>query len=175
MFCSKCGAKVKSGTKTCPECGSKIVNSQPSYIEHTMLWHKFLIYFVLWFGAAVNLANGIAYFYAAKSMSTMLINPVVNIHHMQILDVVMGVVLILQAAFAIYTRFQLAAFKAKAPWLLIAFYALGGIINFGFSVATSFITEGVTFYDEFVSLAVAAIMCVINYVYFKNRADLFIN
>lgn len=175
MFCTKCGTKVKSGIKTCPECGSKIINSQSSYIEHTMLWHKFLIYFVLWFGAVVNLANGIAYFYAAKSMSTMLINPVINIQHMQILDVVMGVVVILLAAFAIYTRFQLAAFKTKAPKLLIAFYALGGVINFGRSVALSFITEGVTFSDQVVSLAVAAIMCVINYVYFKNRADLFVN
>lgn len=173
MFCSKCGLKVKNGTKTCTECGSSIKN-QPSYIQHTMLWHKFLIYFVLWIGAIINLTNGIAYFFAAKSMSNM-VNPVINVHRMQILDVVVGIILILLSAFTIYTRFQLAAYKAKAPCLLIAVYALGGIITMCYSFALTFVTEGVTFYDEFASLAVAAIMCVINYIYFKNRADLFVN
>ena len=173
MFCSKCGAKVKSGAKVCHECGSAVKN-QPTYIQHTMVWYKLLIYFVLWVGAIINLTNGIAYFLASKSMENM-VNPTINVPYMQVLDIVMGVLMILLSAFTIYTRFQLAAYKARAPWLLISIYALGGIVNIGYSFALTFVTEGVTLYDEFASLAVSAIMCIINYVYFKNRADLFIN
>ena len=99
MFCSNCGTKVKNGTKNCPECGSAI-KIQPPYIQHTMLWHKFLIYFVLWVGAIINLTNGIAYFLASKSMENVL-NPVINIHRMQVLDIVMGVLMILLSAFTI--------------------------------------------------------------------------
>ena len=65
--------------------------------DYPMKWHKFLIYFSLWFGALANVVSGLRYItgtvYGADSERVYSVFP-----SMKSIDLVMGVILICMAA-----------------------------------------------------------------------------
>ena len=156
----------------------------PAPVNYSLKWHKFLIYFALWAGALICIAT------AGRVMSGQIY---VDNGDMSIVDtlyrmypalkgmgIVFGALYILQAIFMIYTRFQLAKFKAGAPKKLLLVYAINLVLGFGLYIALSSIThvslgEFVSGSD-FVSMFAGPIVIIIaNKIYYDKRAELFVH
>ncbi|MBQ6774314.1 MAG: hypothetical protein IJP48_09680 [Synergistaceae bacterium] len=83
-------------------------------------WHKCMIYFLLWAGAAVSLIEALVLLSGANKGLVYLMYP-----SMQSIDIAYSLVLIALSAYQVYTRFQLAAFKRGAPRKLLLVYLAG--------------------------------------------------
>ena len=146
--------------------------------DYPMKWHKFLIYFSLWFGALANVVSGLRYItgtvYGADSERVYSVFP-----SMKSIDLVMGVILICMAVFALITRFALAGFKAKGPGYLQAYYLLSPVIGIGYILLTSSVTHlpfsqlGGT--DLWASAAIGIAFFIANKTYYNKRRMLFCN
>lgn len=134
-YCSNCGAKAEG--KYCSVCGTPIevekhtsssannykspyvmeisskASGQPAYnpgadvANYPMKWHKFMIYFWLWFCAVVDFINGVNF---------------IQISEYSALFGLSGVALIATAVYGIYARFRLAKFKEDGPKQLLYYY-----------------------------------------------------
>ncbi len=140
-----------------------------------MGWYKFLIYFALWLGSVLNLWNGI-------QMATGLVysDDAAIVYgylpSLRIVDILYGALLLLCAAFGIYTRFMLAQFRKIGPTCLYALYAAIIVLPLGYAVLVSaLIGANVLESDTLASAATSAVMLVVNIVYFRARKDLFVN
>ena len=134
-YCSNCGAKVEG--KFCANCGtakevekhtsssannykspyvteiSAKASRQPAYnpgadaANYSMKWHKFMIYFWLWFCAVVDFINGVNFIQISEYSS---------------LFGLTGIVFIATAVYGIYVRFRLAKLKTDGPKKLLYYY-----------------------------------------------------
>ena len=143
-----------------------------------MKWFKFLIYFSLWAGAVLNLISGIAmmsgssYEGAADLVYAMF-------DGLQGLDTFCGLYAIALAAFGIFVRFQLAGYKKKAPLMLMILYiaaaAYGLIYIIGINaILPSYVLEAVDTTSMYSSMISSGVMVIINHIYFKKRAHMFV-
>ena len=149
--------------------------------SYPLKWHKFLIYFGLWVGAlygglysAWRLFSGTIYGYSGEAASVYAVFP-----DMKTVDCVFGVLYLLYAAFAIYTRFQLAGFRAEAPGKLTIMYVFSLALQLIYMGVTSFVS-GIGITELFgsnvaASLIGAMVGIVINRAYYSKREALFVN
>ena len=154
-------------------------NTQP---DMPMKWHKFLIYFGLWLGAIGGIGNGIMMLtgahYTQQGGSPEMVYS--RFPGLKTVDVLFAIIYIGVAIWAIYTRFQLAGYKAGAPGKLLALYIMSfamGIIYaiVGASVihvSVSTVLSGSSIIGSIVGTIVAV---VINNIYYGKRAHLFVN
>lgn len=154
-------------------------DSQPPQQEYPLGWHSFLIYFSLWAGGVMNILNAIGvlsgFFYQSGGYS-MAYEVYFMYPDLKTLDYLYGMSLIAIGGFFIYVRFQLAGFRRGAPKLLIGLYVAATAISLIYSVAVSSIVgASVADTSSIGSLLGSVIMIVINYVYYRNRASLFVN
>ena len=152
---------------------------QPT-VDMPMKWHNFLIYFSLWVSAVMNVRNGFMMFtgahYGGENEARMVYN---FFDGLKSVDVIMGLLFIGMAVFAIVTRFSLAKFKEKGPKLLLAVYALNAVLSLGYPLLASAVT-GMALSELMDSSAVgnivgAVVMIFINKTYYDKRAHLFVN
>lgn len=124
--CRLCGNRLDPNQPNCPACGTpvgKVLQPEDLAPQRGMKFFKFLIYFFLWAEAVGALLTGLRYLFGnALGPDTQYIYseyPQISTTHIGF-----GIFYIAYAAFAIFTRFALARYRAIGPKLLIAYYAL---------------------------------------------------
>ena len=180
MFCPQCGKDV--GEKSfCPQCGAavsaeaieKVGNEAPAM---PMKWFKFLIWFTLFVAALSNLVTGLNMLTGNQYEG--LANRVYALFKdLKTVDMLFGLLMIGLAAFAIYTRFRLSGFYKNGPLLLNIVYGANAGIGLIYLIAADAATKGVLNLDyssAIISLVTSIAMIIINAVYFKKRAHLFV-
>lgn len=205
MFCSKCGAQLPEGTNFCTRCGTSTQTTgggttgtsqsgtytPPVYTRPTenpyvayrpepqqpafpMKWFKFTIYFQLFANAVLNLFNAFSSL-LGLSYGTYAEDVYFAYPGLHSLDIIMGILYLLLAAFAIFTRFQLAGFKKRGPTLLYVFLAANLVLLLFYVVAASVVTAtnlvSVTIVSNTVTMVV---LLVCDYIYFTKRQELFV-
>lgn len=140
-----------------------------------MKWFKFLINFALWASAVLNVWNGIqlvtGLVYAGDAELVYAYLPTLRVY-----DIAYGVLLLACAAFAVFTRFQLARFRKIGPACLYTLYIVQELVGIAYAAVTSFlIGQSTVEGDALVSTATVAVMVLINVVYFRKRRHLFVN
>ncbi len=205
MFCGKCGNMIPDGQAFCNFCGAPMNARQPNYQQPAyqqpvqpvnvqtpistakpMGWFKFLIYFLLWASAVLNLVSGIMAMTGAQyeiyGNSAEVVYYVLP--DLEGLDIFCGIACIALAGLAIYTRFALAGYKAIGPKLLTVLYCASMVVALIYAISAVSIIEEVagTLYDtsEFTSQVwsqaiVSTMMIVINSAYFNKRKEMFKN
>ena len=154
------------------------VQQQPAL---PMKWYKFLIYFALFAGGILNFIQGINYItgdvYAAQSNLQVTAETVYSFYGngLKVVDILFGVLLMLLGVFQIFTRFQLARYKKKAPlYINIVYGAMAGI-EFLYFILTKCVGVDATLSTVIAGGIAYSIVFLCNYVYFKKRKHLFVN
>ena len=143
-----------------------------------MKWHKFVIYFGLFFGALIDLILGISVIsgmiYSRYGIEPELVYDVFS--GLKTLDVAVGLCCIALAVFFLVTRFQLSGMKKRGPVCLYCIYALNFILSLIYVILASDIIGEPIYDGEIIAmLAAYLVMLVLNVVYYKKRESLFIN
>lgn len=175
-------------------------NGQPVYQNPTpvyqpqdptmlpMKWYKFLIYFVLFAGAVMDIIAAIAvvtgalynFQFTAQNGFEYHASTAGLVYHkyqgLQAVDIIYGVLCVADAIFAIYTRFSLSSFKRNGPTCVLIRYALSAAIPLLYTFAVTAITGATAVSSSIVStVVVATVMIFVNRIYFNKRKALFIN
>lgn len=201
MYCSKCGAQAADGASFCANCGAPLNAQnnrsaqgperndwqQPAYgtysqpvPEQGMKWHKFLVYFSLWFGAIANFWNGIqaitGLHYKGNAEAVYRMIP-----EMKLPDVVFGILCIVIAVLMVITAVSLLRFKASGPKKLISTYVAAVAVTLIYVIWSSVILSrygadiGMGLSSYVISLVISVIMIFVNRNYYQKRAHLFVN
>lgn len=154
----------------------------PGYAgDYPMAWFKFLIYFMLFANAAINIFTAVTYLtgsvYLGEDMTMSDVEALYMFYPTaKMIDVIYGVLLIALAAYAIFTRFQLSGFKRRGPFLFILMYVLNLVIGLLYSISIMFTLEAGLL--DFISLVppiiTSVVMIFVNVVYFRKREELFV-
>ena len=154
----------------------------PGYAgDYPMAWFKFLIYFMLFANAAINIFTAVTYLtgsvYLGEDMTMSDVEALYMFYPTaKMIDVIYGVLLIALAAYAIFTRFQLSGFKRRGPFLFILMYVLNLVIGllYGISIMFTFETGLLGFISFVPSIITSVVMIFVNVVYFRKREELFV-
>lgn len=148
---------------------------------YPMAWFKFLIYFMLFANAVINIFTAVTYLtgsvYLGEDMTMSDVEALYMFYPTaKMVDVIYGVLLIALAAYAIFTRFQLSGFKRRGPFLFILMYVLNLVIGLLYSISIMFTLEAGLL--DFISLVppiiTSVVMIFVNVVYFRKREELFV-
>ena len=161
----------RSHSKPCPGYGG----------DYPMAWFKFLIYFMLFANAAINIFTAVTYLTGSIYLDEDMTMSDVEVLYMfyptaKMIDVIYGVLLIALAAYAIFTRFQLSGFKRRGPFLFILMYVLNLVIGLLYSISIMFTLEAglLDFISLVPSIITSVVMIFVNVVYFRKREELFV-
>ena len=178
MFCPQCGKDV--GDKSfCTQCGAAVSAEAIEQVGYQapvlpMKWFKFVIWFMLFASALINLATGLNMLTGGQYGD--LTNRVYAMFKdLKTVDTLFGLLLIGLAAFAIYTRFRLSGFYKNGPLMLNISYGANAVIGIAYAVAVDSATKGlVDGESQVLSVIVSIAMIIANAIYFKKRAHLFV-
>jgi hypothetical protein len=146
--------------------------------QQAMGWFKFMIYFGLFAGAVLNLINGIQMLTGSiYGDSAALVYAVFE--GLKGLDTIVGIAMIAVAALGVYTRFQLSGYKKNGPKLLTALYAAVLVVDLIYIIGINatlpeLLVKNVDMTSMYASMVAAVVMMIVNHIYFKKRADLFV-
>ena len=198
-YCMKCGNPTDDEMqKFCMKCGTALEdeteviynNSRESLdileTKYSMKWFKFLIYFSLFAGAAINISNGInritGFIYSMHSSGELSAETVYAFWGMplRILDISFGLLYFGLAAFSIVTRFRLSGYKKNGPKFLYILYGANLISSLAYCVGLTFIIGDTSIFIEIFgsdigALVITCVVFYVNYKYFSKRKELFIN
>ena len=140
-----------------------------------MKWFKFIIYFQLWAGMLVNLVTAGKYFtgayYEGNAEMVYRFFPA-----LQPLDIVMGVVCLALAVYAVVVQRALAKFRAKGPMMYYLMYIVNTAVTVLYLIIGSIIIGQSAFTAEVAGSIIGSIvMLFVNIPYFNNRKHLFVN
>ena len=147
-------------------------------VQTPMKWFKFLIYFALFAGAILNAFAGIQMLsgahYGNNGESTYVY---AFFDGLQTLDMIMGILMIALAGFALYVRFRLAGFYKNGPTMLLINYVANIVVGLIYVIGITSIVSSELLGDSLTSyytnVATSVAMTVANYSYFKKRAHMF--
>ncbi len=197
MVCTNCGTTFQDGLTHCPYCAKAAdtmapppADSDASAAPSTttqwkplyeppmkMKWFKFLIYFSLYFSAIVNVISAISMFTGYQyGENVKLVYEVFP--GLKRWDVIIGVAFLLTAVLLIFTRYNLARFRAIGPGLLILCYIAGIVVSVVYLLGVYIILpkgsfEQVSFRNYFINMGEQIVMIILNSIYFKKREHLF--
>lgn len=140
-----------------------------------MKWFKFIIYFQLWAGMLVNLVTAGKYFTGAyyEGNAEMVYN---FFPALQPLDIVMGVLCLALAVYAVVVQRALAKFRAKGPMMYYLMYIVNTAATVLYLLIGSIIIGQSAFTAEVAGSIIGSIvMLFVNIPYFNNRKHLFVN
>lgn len=143
--------------------------------QRGMKWFKFIIYFQLWAGMLVNLVTAGKYFtgayYEGNAEMVYRFFPA-----LQPLDIVMGVVCLALAVYAVVVQRALAKFRAKGPMMYYLMYIVNTAVTVLYLIIGSIILGQSVFTAEVAGSIIGSIvMLFVNIPYFNNRKHLFVN
>ena len=148
--------------------------------DYPLKWHHFLIYFSLWANAILNLFNalqlGTGGIYGGSEYAAAVY---AAYPAMRFADTGAAIFLFILAVLAVLTRFSLARFQRRGPLMLLWTYAMNITFSVVYAVAASLasgiwllqLIDGATW--SFLIMAV--VMIAANTVYYRKRAELFVN
>lgn len=162
----------------CGQQPARPVPADPKNDPRGMKWFKFILYFQLFANALINLANAVAVFTGAHYQgSADLVYSVFPAQHT--VDIVYGILCLALAAFGVYTRFRLSAFRRNGPGLYLGVIAANILVPVLYMLLSSLVTHipltSLLDVNSIASLAANIIMLVVNKIYFDRRKDLFVN
>ena len=143
-----------------------------------MKWFKFIIYFQLFASAVLNTISAITFLTGAhyQGMADQVYS---YFHGLKGLDVFYGILLLALAGFAIFVRQRLAKFRRNGPLLYYVLMIVSIVVSFIYLIAGSSILHvslgEVMDASSLASIVTSIVMLVVNIIYFKKRADLFVN
>ena len=193
MFCPNCGTQLADDVAFCTNCGATTKPQQstvqqpviqqptPPQPQPSMKWFKFLIYFGLWAGAILNILGALPMLTGSQYGEPEVVELVyATFEGLRGLDMFCGIFALALGAFGIYTRFQLAGYKAKAPMLLSIVYAGAVVFNLVYifgctAVLPEYVLSEINFTSFYSNTITSAVMIFVNHTYFKKRAHLFTN
>lgn len=143
--------------------------------QRGMKWFKFIIYFQLWAGMLVNLVTAGKYltgaYYEGNAEMVYRFFPA-----LQPLDIVMGVVCLALAVYAVVVQRALAKFRAKGPMMYYLMYIVNTAVTVLYLIIGSIIIGQSAFTAEVAGSIIGSIvMLFVNIPYFNNRKHLFVN
>lgn len=143
--------------------------------QRGMKWFKFIIYFQLWAGMLVNLVTAGKYFtgayYEGNAEMVYRFFPA-----LQPLDIVMGVLCLALAVYAVVVQRALAKFRAKGPMMYYLMYIVNTAATVLYLLIGSIIIGQSAFTAEVAGSIIGSIvMLFVNIPYFNNRKHLFVN
>ena len=143
--------------------------------QRGMKWFKFIIYFQLWASMLVNLVTAGKYFtgayYEGNAEMVYRFFPA-----LQPLDIVMGVVCLALAVYAVVVQRALAKFRAKGPMMYYLMYIVNTAVTVLYLIIGSIIIGQSAFTAEVAGSIIGSIvMLFVNIPYFNNRKHLFVN
>lgn len=153
-------------------------NPVPQQPPMPMGWYKFLIYFSLFAGAVMNLITGIMMLSGSHyGENSALVYAMIG--DLKEFDSVMGIVAIGLAVFGIFTRFQLSGYKKSGPMMVMILYIAVAVYNAAYviglqNILPSLVSGYVDFTSSYSSIASSIVFAIVNYIYFKKRAHLFV-
>ena len=160
--------------------------SQPMYYDEysgfPMKWHKFLVYFALWFGAVLNFINGVTDIIGAPIIGSE--DSVLSaVSGLRTLNVIYGIGLLAMGVIGVITALKLKGLKVGAPKWLTILYVVDGALSIVFVIATALLIRSAGFDLSVASVASNAlgtiigsvVMIILNSIYYKKRAALFVN
>ena len=142
-----------------------------------MKWHKFLIYFALWAGAILNGLSGLQTLFGCFGGE---LAPIYDAYPVLLaLDLFSGLCLVGIAVFQFITRNALARLSRKAPQMVVWLYASTVILSV-LQVLAVWLVSGVGLSyvmtpDMWLILIEGALMTWANQVYYRKRAEMFVN
>ena len=142
-----------------------------------MKWYKFLIYFLLFAGAVVNVINAINCFTGAQYEGAA---DYLYAYYdgLQVMDIIMGLGCLALAAFNIYVRFRLAGLHRNGPQMLnymyIAIIALN-VVYSGVCMAIIGNFDATVLGSLVGNIIGNVVILAINTNYFGKRKHLFVN
>lgn len=156
--------------------------------QKTMRWHIALTYFLLWLIAFMNLVNGMVGVFGIQTGPTgdggvgFALHAYPDMTHPQIF-ILDGVFALMMCMYTVFVRFQLAAFKRRAPMYLTLLFALNIVESVVYVVLLNvFVPNMVAAYKakgndpvmSTVSTAViAAFTAGLTWVYYQRRKEMF--
>ena len=175
MFCKNCGNQIPDGAAFCSVCGASVNGTdnapmevhEPVQSAHPMKWHKFLIYFQLFAAAIFGAFNGIGYFAGMFSDPD-------GFGAWSAIYILFGVAYVVTAVLAIYVRFRLAGFRQNGPKVYMIFLGVNIALQV-LNVINAFGSDLYTMTSAVSSLIAIIVMTVLTNIYYKKRADLFVN
>ena len=143
--------------------------------QRGMKWFKFIIYFQLWASMLVNLVTAGKYltgaYYEGSAEMVYDFFPA-----LQPLDIVMGVVCLALAVYAVVVQRALAKFRAKGPMMYYLMYIVNTAVTVLYLLIGSIIIGQSAFTAEVAGSIIGSIvMLFVNIPYFNNRKHLFVN
>ena len=178
MVCKNCGAWLADDAVVCTQCGAdpNAEAAQPETAEkpkktYKMGWYKCNIYFSLWVSGFLYIINGLK---LLTDSGDALINS--RYPALPVVDAVFAVFCIALGTFFIYTRFQVAGFKAKAPKCLQMAYTAAAVSSIVYAMGLSVVLGANVFnISVYSSVAINAALLFVNKIYFLKRRSLFDN
>lgn len=151
-------------------------NPSNNQYDMPMKWHKFIIYFQLFCGMAINLWAAVSSFtgemYGEYKNAFYLTYPA-----FKTIDIAYGVLCLLLIPFAVIVRQKLANFKQNGPALYISFLAVNLVISIAYIVAMITITNvdisELNISTYITSFCTSFCMIAVNSIYFNKRRHLF--
>ncbi|MGN1306156.1 MAG: zinc ribbon domain-containing protein [Faecousia sp.] len=146
-----------------------------------MNWYKFLIYFALFASAVVNAINAIRFFTGLVNGSSADAQWLYAIFpSWKTVDIIVGLLLLVLAAFSIFTRFRLSGYYKNGPLCLYLTYGLSALSNIVYLLGVALVISGtgisltdLDIVPTVTSIVVSIVMIVINVLYFNKRKQLF--
>ena len=143
--------------------------------QRGMKWFKFIIYFQLWASMLVYLVTAGKYltgaYYEGSAEMVYDFFPA-----LQPLDIVMGVVCLALAVYAVVVQRALAKFRAKGPMMYYLMYIVNTAVTVLYLIIGSIIIGQSAFTAEVAGSIIGSIvMLFVNIPYFNNRKHLFVN
>lgn len=169
--CSRCGTVLPAGARYCPNCGW----GGPASEYLPMKWFQFIIYVQLFLSALANLATGLGQLtgqmYGEGSGLVYRLFPA-----LRAVDMGMGLASLALAAAAIVVRQKLARYRQGAPRLYLLFCGVSVGLSLVYAAAAS-LALGHLVLDAsvVVNLLGNVVLLLLNRVYFRRRAALFVN
>lgn len=195
MFCPHCGKESPENSAFCVHCGTQLGVAPPqpqpspyqpqppmySSPEHyqPMKWYKFLIYFLLFASAVVNVLTAITLLtgsiYSSQGVSASMIYDYYG-ETLKFVDIGYALALIALAVFAVHTRFQLAGFKKGSPTLLYVLYAATTGLTLLYELAVFVLFDIQIEMASMIGSVIGVVIHIwLNSIYFKKREWMFVN
>lgn len=195
MYCKSCGSYLEDSVKFCANCGAPVEGNAenaaypeqfaypkepvgPQGPELGMKWFKFLIWFSLFFGALLNLVEGVmaltgGHYTMAGGDSEFIYDYYGN--GLRVCDILYGLVIIGLAVFMIYTRFRLSGFRKNGPACLYIVYGGVAVCSLIYILlASAVVGENLLDANTVTSIVTSGVMIAVNVAYFNKRKHMFI-
>lgn len=144
-----------------------------------MGWYKFLVYFALFASCVINVIGGLS------TMTGMIYRGERDLVYMffggmRVVDLLIGAAMLAMAVLSIIVRQKLAQFRKDGPFYLLILYGTSIAASVLYLILATaivgewFLTPELT--SQYIcTIGISVLMIVVNHIYFKKRASLFVN